>query len=163
MITWQPLCIMSLCKTSHMSVEIKKSQKSAWMSIVLNWYTCMLYISFNAWLVLIIYYITLKEQKRKMQLSKIFHFEMRPSSYVDILQNDLTCQRWSFSSQTVIILAVQLIWYGRNVFHQVNYGFVLTSEWYQNMRILVAKLFTLFTRTISRSYTTSWLEYRQTI
>ena len=37
-----------------------------------------------------------------------------------------------------------------------------TNERYQNIWILVAKLFTIFTRTISESYAISWLECRQT-
>ena len=39
----------------------------------------------------------------------------------------------------------------------------IENEQYQNIRILVAKLFTIYTGTISGSYAISWLEYRQTI
>ena len=38
----------------------------------------------------------------------------------------------------------------------------VSSERYQNIRILVSKLFTIFTRVISGSYAVSWLECRQT-
>ena len=42
------------------------------------------------------------------------------------------------------------------------YTFENVNERYQNIWILVAKLFIIFTRTISGSYAISWLECRQT-
>ena len=59
---------------------------------------------------------------------------------------------------TSINKEMQVIMQGDNKHTHIN----KSGDKYQNPHVLVAKLFTIFTRTCSGSYTISWLECRQT-
>ena len=67
-----------------------------------------------------------------------------------------------YQNQTFGILEVNTNWRSTHTHTHTHTFHMLLSDKYQKPHVLVAKLFTIFTRTCSGSYAISWLECRQT-